>query len=285
MKSRRDEIMTRVSTVRSLPAAALRAGELLRNADVDMSDVSRAIQHDPGLAGNVLRLANSAWFGFPQPVDSVRDALVRLGTKQVMRVVMASAAASVMHGAVRGYDLPPGGLWQHSIAVALAAEQLPVVLGISVTDDMFTAGLLHDVGKTVLGTFVEVDAAPIMKMAFEQHISFEQAERRVLGTDHAEVGARLLDLWNLPATIVNVSRWHHEPEQASEPSSALDIVHTADVLALMYGIGTGRDGLNYRPSSTVISRLQINVDVMEDTACRVLETLTELRGMFAAATV
>jgi len=263
MKSQRDEIMARVSTVRSLPAAAFRAAELLRSADVDMNDVSRAIQNDPGLAGNVLRLANSAYFGFPQSVDSVRDALVRLGTKQVMRVVMASAAASVMYGAVRGYDLPAGGLWQHSIAVALAAEQLPVVLGISVT----------------------VDAAPIVKMAFEQHISFEQAERRVLGTDHAEVGARLLDSWNLPATIVNVSRWHHEPEQASERSSALDIVHTADVLALMYGIGTGRDGLNYRPSSTVISRLQIDVHVMEDTACRVLEALTELRGMFAAATV
>jgi len=248
--------------------------------------VTRTIEIDPGLTANVLRLANSAYFGFSGSVGSLRDAIVRLGTEQVTRTVMASAAASLMRRtAVKGYDLPEGELWKHSIAVAVASDQLASVLELDVPGYVFTGALLHDVGKIVLGTFVDVDAAPIMELAFDEHVPFEEAERRVLGIDHAEVGAKLLDRWNLPAPIVNMSRWHHEPECSPGISPALDIVHIADALALTYGIGTGGgDGLNYRLSSKVFSRMQIDIHIMEETGCRVLEALSELRGMFAAAT-
>jgi len=279
--SHRDEILAKVGTVRSLPAAALDALELLPDPDVDIPKVTKAIEYDPGLTSNVLRLANSAYFGSPRSVNSVRDAIVRLGTKQVLRTIMASATASLMHRAIKGYDLPAGELWEHSIGVAVASDQLASVLDVEAPAYVFTAALLHDVGKIVLGTFVEIDTAPIMKLAFDKHVPFEVAERRVLGIDHAEVGGILLDRWNLPIEIVQVCRWHHEPEHVSEDTCAVDIVHIADNLALMYGIGTGSDGLKYRPSREVVSRLNVNVHVMEEAACRVLEAVQELRSAFA----
>ncbi len=279
--SHRDKILAKVGTVRSLPAAAIEALELLQDADVDIAKVTKAIEYDPGLTSNVLRLANSAYFGPPRSINSVRDAIVRLGTKQVLRTVMASATSSLMHRSIKGYDLPAGELWEHSIGVAVASDQLASVLDVDAPAYVFTAALLHDVGKIVLGTFVEIDTAPIMKLAFGEHVPFEVAERRVLGIDHAEVGGILLDRWNLPIEIVQVCRWHHEPENITEDTCAVDIVHMADNLALMYGIGAGSDGLNYRPSREVVSRLNVNVHVMEEAACRVLEALGELRGALA----
>ena len=212
----RDEILGKVSTVRSLPAAALEAVELLQDPEVPVMRVAKIIEFDPGLTANILRLVNSAYFGFHREVNSVRDAIVRLGTKQVTRTIMASAAGSVIRSAVKGYDLPAGQLWEHSVAVAIASDQLASVLDLEAPDYTFTAALLHDVGKIVLGTFVQVDVSPIMKLAFEEHVPFEVAEQQVLGIDHAEVGAVLLDNWNLSAQIVEVCRWHHEPERIAE---------------------------------------------------------------------
>jgi putative nucleotidyltransferase with HDIG domain len=279
--SHREKILAKVGTVESLPVAAIEALDLLQDPDADIAAVTKTIEYDPGLTSNLLRLANSSYFGSPRSINSVRDAIVRLGTKQVLRTITASATASLMNGAVKGYDLPSGELWEHSIGVAVASDQLASVLDVDAPAYMFTAALLHDVGKIVLGTFVEIDTSSIMKLAFDEHVPFEVAERRVLGIDHTEVGGILLDSWNLPVEIVQVCRWHHEPENVVQDTCAVDIVHMADNLALMYGIGTGSDGLNYRPSREVVSRLNVNIHVMEEAACRVLEAVQELRSTFA----
>ncbi|MCD6288719.1 MAG: HDOD domain-containing protein [Candidatus Hydrogenedentes bacterium] len=281
----RDEILTKVGTVQSLPAAALEAVELMDDPETSISEIAKIIEMDPSLTANVLRLANSAYFGLSGSVGSVRDAIVWLGTKQVTHAIMTSAAASWMHQAIKGYDLSAGELWKHSVAVAITSEQFVSALDIESPCDMFTAALLHDVGKIVLGTFVDVDAKPIMKLAFDEQVPFHVAEQRVLGIDHAEVGAVLLDYWNLPAPIVNVSRWHHEPSHASSNIPAVDIAHMADMLMLMCGVGTGSDGLNYCTSRDVVSRLQVDVGVMEKVACHTLTSLSELHDMFATSPV
>jgi putative nucleotidyltransferase with HDIG domain len=280
--SRRDSILAKVGTIETLPAAAAQAVQMLQDPDVAVADVTKIIEHDPGLASNILRLANSAYFGFPRSVNSVRDAIVRLGLKQVTRTIMASAVAPMTRRPVKGYDLSAGGLWEHSLSVAVGVDQLAEVLGIKAPEYAFTAALLHDVGKIALGTFIEVDAGPIMKLAFEEHLPFEVAEQRVLGIDHAEVGAVLLESWHLPVSIVEACRWHHEPERVSDPElkEAVDLIHTADSLSLMCGIGMGSDGLNYRPSKEVKTRLGLTTATTENVMCRILDVLEELREVF-----
>jgi putative nucleotidyltransferase with HDIG domain len=182
---------------------------------------------------------------------------------------------------VPGYDLPPGELWRHSIAVSVAAEGLVKELEIGATEEIFTAALLHDVGKLVLGTFVKDEFAEI-EAALKRDVSFEVAEEMVLGTNHADLGAQILTQWSLPSDIVNAVRWHHTPESADKIDTMLDIVHVANVLCLMIGIGAGSDGLQYQPSEVVVERLGLESYHLEKVASQTLQWANELSDIFGS---
>ncbi|MEW6439863.1 MAG: HDOD domain-containing protein [bacterium] len=279
--NRREEILAKARSVQFLPPAALQVVRLFRDSDVSIRELTRAIEFDPGLTSDVLRLANSAYFGCSYEVGSVRDAILRLGTKSVFRAVVAAAFSLAAKGAVRGYDLGPGQLWEHSMAVALAAGRLASGLGILPRDELFTAAILHDVGKIVLGTTVEVDGVEILEAAGRERVSFEVAEQRVLGIDHAEVGSVLLQSWNLPAEIVEVVRWHHQPAGSRSGSTHLDVVHVADAVCILSGIATGVEGLQYRPCPQAAARLSLKNRLLEEVTSHLLADLGEVRNTFA----
>ncbi len=278
--NRREEILSSIHDVPSMPSAALGAVGLLQDPEADMAELIGVIEHDPGLTANLLRIANSAYYGGAGTIDSLRQAIVRLGTKCILQMVVASAAAPLIIPEIKGYGLSPGDLWKHSIAVAVGTERLAEALGLPVPEYAFTAGLLHDVGKMVLGTFLEVDAGPSLELAQQEQVSFDVAEHRVLGIDHAEAGAALLERWQLPAEIVCVSRWHHDPNSLTGDTFVADLVHAADALCLMGGIGAGSDGLQYRPSRQVAERINLTTLAAETAVCGILEGLAELSELF-----
>ena len=278
--SRRDEILSKIGSIPAMPTVVVEIRKLLTNPDVNFTELAQIIKYDPGLTTNILHLANSAYFGFSKSVNSVQQGIVRLGTKRIFELAVAAAIAPMAQKAVKGYDLSPGKFWEHSVAVAIGAEQLALVLNIKAPDYTFTAGLLHDIGKIVLGTFVKVDVAPIMALANQENVSFDEAEKQVLGIDHAEAGAILLEKWNLPESLVNVDRWHHQPDQFQGDRLVLDLVHVADVLAMMGGLGVGEDGLNYHTSSEVVARLNLTTKITEGVVCKIMSGLKELSSLF-----
>lgn len=278
--SRREEVLAMARKIPSIPAAALEALQLLQDPEVDIADLVRTIEYDPGLTSNLLRLANSAYYGGMGTISSLRDAIVRLGTKCIYQMIITAAVSPLIAPAVKGYDLSAGDLWKHSVAVAVGSEQLAAALNITPPEHTFTSALLHDIGKIVLGTFVEVDASTIMTLAEKEKVSFEVAEQIVLGIDHAEVGSVLLQNWNLPQGIIDVNRWHHYPERIPGDTLVVDLVHVADSLCMMGGIGTGSDGLHYRPSRTVVARLKLTSQVAETAVCGTLGGLKELETVF-----
>lgn len=281
--SLRNDILAKARAIPGMPSAATQIIRLLRNPDASIASLARTAEYAPGLTSNILRLANSAYFGVPRSTKSVQEAFVRLGINRVLQVVVASAVAPVAQQSVRGYDLPAGALWQHLVAVAVGTAELASALRLKLPDHAFTAGLLHDIGKVVLGTFLEVEVTPIKEMAFDEGVSFEAAEERVLGVNHAEVGAAVLEGWNFPQAIVDVVRWHHEPDSCPGDSLTVDLVHVSDAIALMSGIGAAQDGLNYKHSKAALARLHISPGVAETVACRMIDGLRELHGLFPIA--
>ena len=171
--------------------------------------------------------------------------------------------------------MPPGELWRHSIAVSVAGEGLVKELDILVPEEIFTAALLHDVGKLILGEFVKEDINKI-EIKASTGIPFQVAEHEVLGTDHAEIGAHVLMNWSFPSEIVNAVRWHHDPDASEKINTLIDIVHIADVLCLMIGIGVGREGLKYEPSPSVSKRLGLTYKHLEMIASQTLLWTNEL---------
>ncbi len=272
-------IIAKVEAFPSLPGATTKLVPLIDDPNAAVAEIEEILRMDPGLTANVLKLSNSAYFGFPSKIGSVHKAIILLGAKRLMQLVMTSCVNCVMNKSIPGYDLPPGEMWRHSIAVSVAAEGLIEELNAPEADEIFTAALLHDVGKLVLGEFVKDDIKKIEKIV-SKNVSFEVAEETVLGIDHAEIGAKILESWGLPEKIVSAVRWHHDPEAADETSTLIDIVHVANVLCLMIGIGAGREGLQYRPSPVVTKRLGIKPAHIEKVASHTLDWVSDLTDVY-----
>jgi putative nucleotidyltransferase with HDIG domain len=259
----------------SMPGAAVKLLALIDDPEISVAQIEKILRQDVGLTANLLKLANSAYFGIPSKIGSVRQAVLLLGLKRLIQMVIASCVSAIMDKPVPGYDLPPGELWRHSLAVTVAAEGLVKELKVEAAEEIFTAALLHDVGKLVLGEFVADDIKKIENV-LSRRVTFETAEDIVLGTNHADIGARILNQWSLPPDIVNAVRWHHDPESADQSDLMLDIVHVANVLCLMIGIGVGRDGLQHQPSGVVVERLGLASHHLEKVASQTMQWVEEL---------
>jgi HD-like signal output (HDOD) protein len=283
--SRREEIIEKATAIPQMPMPVQKVLAYIGNPDADLRQLARIIEFDPGLTVNVLRMANSSFFGGAGKVTTVKEALMRLGLHRIYQLVIASGVAPFTRYEIKGYGLRPGELLEHSVAVATASETLARELDITPPPHTFTAGLLVNIGKTVMGSFLEVDAGPILTLAHERHISFEQAEELVLGINHAELGAILLERWSIPCSIVNVVRYRLRPDDCPEPDVALDLVHVGDVIAKMTGIGMGIDGMQYAPSEAVFARLDVTPAQMENVMAAILEQIAEVREILMENTL
>ncbi len=275
----RDQVLERIPEIPSLPVAATQVLRLAQDSDSGIGEIMAAIEFDPGLTSDILRLANSAFFAGPRQVSTLREAGVLFGTQRIVELVLASSVFPIAKHPLEGYDLPAGELVKHSMAVAIAADKLAALLKRPAPNHTFTAALLADIGKIVLGTFLKVDAEPIFKLAMEEKISFEVAEKKILGIDHAEVGATLLQEWNLPENVIDVVRWHHEPNQLDGDKYVVDLVHVAVQISVSCGLGIGLDGLNYCASPEAISRLGLNNSLLEQATCNMVADLTQMQHL------
>ena len=273
------KILAKVKTFPSMPGAATKLLALLDDSDTTPKQIEDILRYEPGLTANILKLTNSAYFGLPSRVGSIKQAVVLLGWKRVIQLVMTTCVSSMMETSIAGYDMPPGELWRHSIGVSIAAEILIKELNIASAHEVYTAALLHDIGKMVMGSFVS-DQLPLIIEKADGGMPFEQAEREVLGTDHAEIGAELLKRWALPDEVIEAVRWHHDVEGAGKVSAAIDTVHVANVLCRMIGIGiSGREGLRVEPSRVVTARLGLRPDALEMAASQTLQWIEEMQDI------
>ena len=280
----RKAILAQINSVPSMPSVVMELRKYLSDPDVNFDKLAKVIEYDPGLTVNVLQLANSAYFGWSRTIQTVKDAITRLGTNRVFQMVLCMSVAPLVRKPIRGYDTDSEGLWQHSIATAIAAEQMVLKLGLRNLDEAFTAGLLHDMGKIVLGTFVEVDDHSIKEIMALDNLTFDEAEQMALGIDHAEVASELLTTWNLPENVVAAARWHHRPAKAEDEHRQLvDLIHVADYLCLNLGVGMGSDATHYRADAEAHQRLGMNDLIAEEVGREVLAGVEELGTMFGAA--
>jgi len=276
-----EKILLEVDGLPSLPQVVIKLQELLRDPDVEFRRLARIIEMDPGLTANILQLANSALLGWSGEVSSLQSAVVRLGTKRIYEMILCLSVADLVRRPIRGYGMAGDVLWLHSIAVATCADELAKLLRLKSVADAFTAGLLHDIGKIALGTFLQIDDGPLKSAVADADMSFDEAEARELGLDHAEAGGLILEKWHLPEHVVRSTRWHHRPFKAgSDPLT--DLVHVSDILCTSVGWGLGADGLHYRLEQGAVERLGMGGDIGDKLMCRVLDKLKEMESLLAA---
>ncbi len=233
------EIITRrIQSLGTLPMAVTKLLELMRNPDASLSDFEKVVRPDPALTANLLRVANSAAYRGTAPLTNVKDALGRLGMRGVFEVVTASSLRALMPARLAGYDVDGKTFWRHSVAVGVLSDRLARAASVSSPHVAFTAGLLHDVGKLVIGAYLGDEAGAGVRFK-HRRLTSVQAEREAFETDHAAVGKAIAEKWGLPSEIVGTTGFHHAPSEA--PSASLRMlaatVHISDTLAHVDGFG------------------------------------------------
>jgi len=259
------ELVAKVKNLPPVSTAALKLVNLLDQQTVSNEEVVQVLKCDNILTAKLLRACNSPYFGLAEPVSSVDQAVFLLGHQQILHIVLTLAFGSAMVIPLSGYAVEANELWRHSLITASAAElianefsELNVEPAVA-----FTVGLLHDIGKLVLGQTLTPDQQISIRHLIElEKKSRHEAERVVLGTDHCEVGARLLQDWHLPDDVVEAVANHHKPILKPRPRLSV-VTHLADCLAHLAGSAPGWDGYAVRVDDEVIETLEITGDKLD----------------------
>jgi HD-like signal output (HDOD) protein len=232
------------------------------DSEHSLKDVIEVIRLDSVLTAYLLRAANSAAFRRSEQIDSLDMAVSLLGERFVVGLALDLRSDGFFAQPLPGYESAAGDLWRHCIKTALAARLVcqyarkPLDGG-----QVFTAGILHDIGKVVLSSMLQGQASDMVAYvdASQDHASYLDAEREKLGFDHCEAGLALAELWRLPVCYREAIAWHHHPGRASEAYVGLVYaVHLGDAVAMMSGAGTGADCLMYAIDADVGSHFKLD---------------------------
>jgi putative nucleotidyltransferase with HDIG domain len=201
----------------------------------------------------------------PNKIDSVRQAVVYLGTGQVVELVLMIGGAANLKKGQSGYELKEGELWRYSVTSALIARELAEKRGVTDTHLLFTGALIKDIGKVVLNQYVAESSERINTLVLEHGLSFREAEKEVIGIDHAELGGVVAEKWNFSTDLVDIIKNHHLPKESSSRYFETCLVFLADTICMMMGIGVGADGLAYRFHRGVVELLKFSERDIQET--------------------
>ncbi len=224
-----------------LPTVVTRIMQTVNDPDTSAEDLNRLISLDQGLSSRMLRIVNSAYYGFPKRISTITHAVVILGFNTVRNLVLGVSAFGMLgqKGAAGGLDRTL--FWRHSIASAVGASILAKKRNPktrSALEEAFLGGLLHDIGEIFLDSYFPVPYAVAMAFAARQGVSTFEAQQKVMTIDYQTVGRKIGEHWNFPASMVATIGGHRSPVVNTEFFEHQAIAHAADYLAWISGYGS-----------------------------------------------
>ena len=280
-----NDLIAKVKNLAPVSHAALNLVGLLDKPSISNEDIVNVLKFDNVLTAKLLRACNSPFFGLEEPVSSVDQAVLILGHQQILHITLSIAFSGTMATPLPGYAAEAKELWQHSLVTALAAENV-ARSGTTIEVDgsvAFTAGLLHDIGKVVMNVVLTTDfQAAVRSRITQDGLSRTDAEREVIGADHAEVGKCLLQSWRLPEDILEAVEHHHNPVSKPHPKLS-SLVHTANCLAHLIGSNLGWESFAISANADAMEALGINQERMEDLMISCHDSMSQVEHLMQMA--
>lgn len=229
-----EQIKERVKSIIQLPALptlALEVADMIDNPKTSAQQLGRLISSDQALTAKVLKIANSPFYGFPKKISTVDFAIIVLGFDALKEIIISIALVSSLQKKADTY-FNTKAFWDHSMSTGIIARRLGKDVGYRVTGEVFVAGLLHDMGISVLNKYFTSEFHRIIEIVRETDLTFLEAEESVLGVTHMEIGGWLGERWNLPEHLVETILCHHHPGNSKRNPELVAIIHCADVFSL-----------------------------------------------------
>ncbi|OGL43833.1 MAG: hypothetical protein A2161_10910 [Candidatus Schekmanbacteria bacterium RBG_13_48_7] len=255
------DIVLSVQDLPTLPIVVSRAMSIIANGSSSSRELAELISHDQTLTSRMLRIVNSALYGFPRKISTVNDAIVILGFRSVRAIAMAASVIKLF---------PQNGnsrfnhkrFWFHSTGVGICSQLLSKELGIGDDAEIFTAGILHDIGKLIIDQFSHEEFQGIIHLMELEKINFLDSEKKFIRTSHAELGGMLCEAWSLPKNLVQSISSHHIPEKISDKGTA--IAYLANYICNVKNLTCFENGMKLDYDSAIVNKLGIDENVIDN---------------------
>ena len=271
-------LLQNLDSLPTLPTIVYELTDLINDPMSSTSEIEKIMINDPSMTTRVLRLVNSAYYAIPGGVSSVSRAIAYLGFDTVNQLVLGSAIIQSLQGADNKF-FKTNEFWQHSIGVAMAAETIADFVRLQ-RADIFTAALVHDMGKIALANIAPDTLVEACQYANEKNISLDEAEKEIGCPQHVEIGAMLAKKWRLPAAIESCIKYHHQYDPlrrggvAAELNKMVDVVILSNLLihAVKFG-NSGHNKVEGAPKA-LLERLRIEPESIKTLVVKIKESLT-----------
>lgn len=279
-----EELQAIVTSAPMLSASANRLLQLTSNPEHELFDIINLVKTDANLTARVLKVVNSAAFGLLNNITSIDRAISYLGERIIVSIAVGDCAGKLFDKELVGYEAASGDLWRHDLRTAIAAREVVVQCDVDCSPDLaFTAGLLHDIGKSLISDYLKDSAPEALDLISSQDShDYLDAEKKMIGFDHTHAGFELAKAWQLPEELAEVILFHHQPDQASEEHRLLVYtVHLGDSIAMMGGFGTGADTMQYRLDPNYRDYISIAPDTLANIMLTVDTEFAKLESSLA----
>ena len=238
-----ERLTARMDDLPSIPSSVSRIMAVLDDPESSTRELTEAIGTDQSLATRLLKIVNSAYYGFPRKIDSLDQAVTVLGYRSIRELLLVTTLLNEVNSRTGQRSLDRKRFWEHALGCGAAAKTIARWKGVSGADTIFLAGLLHDIGKVFLDAFLHDEYSQIVEAAQKKNLLLIEAEEYFLGVNHTDFGHWLAAEWNLPANLTAAILYHHEPDLAKNHYQVACLVHIGDVLVRALEVGYGGDEL------------------------------------------
>lgn len=235
-------VVDRIEKLPTLPVVVTQILSLVESPETSAVDVNRVIANDQALTAKILKLVNSPFYGFSRQISTVTQAVVILGFKTIKSLALSATVFEIFGGSGQE-QFDRKAFWEHSIGTGVAAQIIAKKMRYPLVEETFIAGIVHDLGKVVLDQFLHQDFTAILAWRDQHRCSLREAEKAVLGVDHAAIGGWLAARWQLPVALQQGIAYHHDVARTDAREVLPAIIHLADLLARTRGIGSGGDNI------------------------------------------
>lgn len=279
------EAIREISHIATLPEITLKIVELVENPKSTAQDLHKVIANDPALCTRILKVVNSAFYGLPGQIGSINRAIVMLGLNAVKNIAIAASLAKLFRGGELTPTFSARGLWTHSVYTAAIAKMLADKQGMTVSDEAFLCGLMHDIGIMVE---MQWDRARLIDVVQKvgpdakgvPAVDMCQAEETVLGANHQQFGAGLCVKWKFPPIFAMVTGFHHKPLEAPPEARMLPcLVYIADRLAAETGQGFRMDLTSTAIDPAVMEAVRLSPEALAEFRNGLPEALKSVESM------
>ena len=279
MKLTIQNLVTGIPSLGSYAGVIVEIEAVLNNPTSTLADLGEVIEKDPALTARLLRLGNSSFFGFPNRLETVSEAVSLIGIQQVQDLILASSVVEVFEG-ISAEVVNMESFWKHSLACGIAARCLAIARHTPKAEKFFVAGLLHDLGRLVLYSRAPDKAMEVFQFYQSGRMLLREAEAKVLDFDHAQLGDAMMRAWQYPPNLVHAVAYHHNPMSAGVYQLESSLIHLADYL--VHAMDMGNSGEKFVPplNAKAWERAGLNSDIIESVMRSVDEQIEVVQQTF-----